>query len=440
MSKRISRRTWLTSLPALGGLLLTGCSRETFVPPRVRGGLIGAADVLTMSTNRLLLSRQQLAREYRRSEVADPFPTWNQTNPRNDGVSAPPVGRVQELALPIGGLVERPLVLSLDEIRSLPARTQITAHVCEQGWSAIGEWTGAPLQRVLEAAGGVTPSARYVVIDTFDGWYEGYDLFEVAHPQTILAYGLNGRDLPTGNGAPLRLRVERQCGYKNLKFLRSIQVVDSMASFGKRHGWNQLGLRVPLVCRRLSFTRGAAPLGLPDTLSRAPRRRRASTSAKLRWTSRSRLPTVAAAAFTAAKVGGSRARSLAGDLGILRVSMGPDTLGILRLLLGPPRPRLEGIAGRAVQRVSAERRDLVHVRIQHAESGRAVRARPGGIPHGSVGGMLQLRRIGANLWFRIERKRLVARVELPQNGLIDRRRRVREPDVVLEIGGGLVGL
>jgi DMSO/TMAO reductase YedYZ molybdopterin-dependent catalytic subunit len=89
---------------------------------------------------------------------------------------------------------------------------------------------------VLEAAGGVTPAARYVVIDTFDGWYEGYDLFEVAHAQTILAYGLNGRDLPRGNGWPLRLRVERQCGYKNLKFLKSIRVVDSMAGIGRGTG------------------------------------------------------------------------------------------------------------------------------------------------------------------------------------------------------------
>ncbi len=115
-------------------------------------------------------------------------------------------------------------------------RTQITAHVCEQGWSAIAQWTGAPLQRVLEAAGGVQPGARYVMLDTVDGWYEGIDLFEVAHSQTILAYGLNGGDLPVGNGAPLRLRVERQCGYKNLKFLKSIQVVDSMAGFGQGTG------------------------------------------------------------------------------------------------------------------------------------------------------------------------------------------------------------
>src|SRR4029453_13146225 len=155
ITKRISRRTWLTSVPALGGLLLTGCSRETFVPPRVRGGLIGAADVLTMSTNRLLLSGQQLAREYSRGDIADPFPTWNQTNPRNAEYQRHASEGFKNWRLPIGGLVAGPRELSLEEIKGLPARSQITAHVCEQGWSAIGEWTGVPLQRVLEEAGGV---------------------------------------------------------------------------------------------------------------------------------------------------------------------------------------------------------------------------------------------------------------------------------------------
>jgi DMSO/TMAO reductase YedYZ molybdopterin-dependent catalytic subunit len=236
MITRISRRTMLSSVPALGGLLLTGCTRETFVPPKVRGGLIGAADVLTMSTNRVLLAGQPLAREYARSEIADPFPTWNQTNPGNREYQRHASEQFRNFRLTVSGLVERPIELSLDDIKSLPARTQITAHVCEQGWSAIGEWKGVPLKRVLEAAGGVIPAARYVIVNTFDGWYEGYDLFEAAHPQTILAYGLNGRDLPRGNGEPLRLRVERQCGYKNLKFVKSIQVVDSVAGFGKGTG------------------------------------------------------------------------------------------------------------------------------------------------------------------------------------------------------------
>lgn len=109
-------------------------------------------------------------------------------------------------------------------------------HICEQGWSAIGQWTGAPLLEVLRAAGGVTDEARYVVVDTFDGWYESYDMFDVVHPQTILAYGLNGKDLPLGNGAPVRLRVERACGYKNLKFLKSINVVSSVEGIRRGTG------------------------------------------------------------------------------------------------------------------------------------------------------------------------------------------------------------
>ena len=236
MSQRISRRTWLRGLPGLGGLLLTGCARETFVPPQVRGGLVGMADVLTMSTNRLLQANQPLAREYPRSEVTHPFPTWAQTNPPDPEYQRLRRGGFAEWSLQVSGLVERPLTLSLDDVKRLPARTQITAHVCEQGWSAIGEWTGPRLQQVLDEAGGVRPGARYVVFHAFDGWYESIDLFEVAHPQTILAWRLNGEELPIGNGAPLRLRVERQCGYKNVKFLRSLEVVDSLAGFGKGAG------------------------------------------------------------------------------------------------------------------------------------------------------------------------------------------------------------
>ena len=237
MSKRISRRTWLDERT---------CARRSVVDGMFARDVRSAARARRTDRRRRCVDDEHaigcccLASSWRastsRSDVADPFPTWNQTNPRNAEYQRHASEGFRNWRLPISGLVARPRELSLDEIRSLPARTQITAHVCEQGWSAIGEWTGAPLQRVLEAAGGVTPAARYVVIDTFDGWYEGYDLFEVAHPQTILAYGLNGRDLPRGNGAPLRLRVERQCGYKNLKFLKSIRVVDSMAGIGKGTG------------------------------------------------------------------------------------------------------------------------------------------------------------------------------------------------------------
>ena len=234
-SRRVSRRRLLASVPALGGALATGCS-DAFRPPVIRGGLIGAADVLTMSTSRWLLADQPLAREFERSDIAPDFPTWGQTNPSDEEYQRHLREGFRDWRLPVSGLVERPQSFSLNDIKQLPSRTQITAHVCEQGWSAIAEWTGAPLSQLLEAAGGVKPGARYVVLDTVDRWYESIDMFEVVHPQTILAYGLNGGELPVGNGAPLRLRVERQCGYKNLKFLRSIQVVDSIAAFGRGTG------------------------------------------------------------------------------------------------------------------------------------------------------------------------------------------------------------
>ena len=163
-------------------------------------------------------------------------PTWAQTNPPNEEYQRLRRGGFEEWRLEVFGLVGRPVSLSLDDIKRLPARTQITAHVCEQGWSAIGEWTGPQLQRVIEEAGGPRPSARYVVFKTWDGWYESIDMFEVQHPQTILAYRLNGEELPMGNGAPLRLRVERQCGYKNVKFLKSIELVESLAGFGQGGG------------------------------------------------------------------------------------------------------------------------------------------------------------------------------------------------------------
>lgn len=234
-TRGVTRRKVLASVPALGGVLATGCS-ETFVPPTVRSGLIGAADVLTMSTTRWLMADQPLAREYTRADLAPEFPTWGQTNPDDERYQQHVSERFRHWALPVGGLVGEPRSFSLDDIKALPARTQITAHVCEQGWSAIGEWTGAPLSLLLEAAGGLTPEARYVVFHAVDRWYESIDMFDVVHPQTILAYRLNGEDLPVGNGAPLRLRVERQCGYKNIKFLQSIEVVDSLAGIRRGTG------------------------------------------------------------------------------------------------------------------------------------------------------------------------------------------------------------
>ena len=225
------------------------------MPPRVRGGLVGAADVLTMSTNRLLLRDQPLAREYGPEDIAPDFPTWGQTNPDDEEYQRHRREGFRDWRLPVGGLVGRPTSFSLDDIRRLPSRTQITAHVCEQGWSAIAEWTGAPLLQVLDAAGGLKPEARYVMLDTVDGWYEGIDLFEVVHPQTILAWGLNGgrparrqRRPPAAEGrAPVRLQEPEVPEVHPGRGLHG-----RLRPGHRRH---QLRLGIPLVRRRVERVR-----------------------------------------------------------------------------------------------------------------------------------------------------------------------------------------
>ncbi|HET9067401.1 MAG TPA: molybdopterin-dependent oxidoreductase, partial [Amaricoccus sp.] len=142
--------------------------------------------------------------------------------------------------LGVDGLVERPREWSLAELKRLPARTQITRHDCVEGWSAIGKWTGTPLGDLLGAAG-LRPEARYIVFhcaDDFGGtaYYESIDLVDAFHPQTILAWGMNDADLPHGHGAPLRLRVERQLGYKHAKFVMRVEAVASLASIGRGKG------------------------------------------------------------------------------------------------------------------------------------------------------------------------------------------------------------
>jgi DMSO/TMAO reductase YedYZ molybdopterin-dependent catalytic subunit len=234
--KTLSRRQLISRAGALGGILLTGCESDIYTPPTIRGGLMGVADVLTMASQRYLMSDQALVQEHAISEITKNFPVWNQSNPEDEEYQRLRRGGFAEWQLPIKGLVNQPISLSLEDLKGFPQQTQITSHICEQGWSAIAQWTGAPLLKVLEAAGGVKPEARYVVIDAYGGWYEGYDMFDVVHPQTILAYGMNGKDLPQGNGAPIRLRVERHCGYKQLKFIKSIQVVSSMEGFGRGTG------------------------------------------------------------------------------------------------------------------------------------------------------------------------------------------------------------
>ena len=257
MSSVILSRRRLLSLGALsvGGLALAGCDRLSGSPSF--RGFLSEAEQLTLAAQRTLLDRQALAREF---TVADLSPTF-----KANGTRMPDTLEYQRLLergfadwrLRIDGLVGRPLSLSLGELQRLPSRTQITRHDCVEGWSAIGQWTGVQLGALLQAAG-LKPNARYIVFHCADQlggeahkggdqtagrYYESVDLIDAFHPQTILAYRLNGETLDVAHGAPLRLRVERQLGYKHAKYLMRIEAVEGFQHLGGGKGgfWEDRG-------------------------------------------------------------------------------------------------------------------------------------------------------------------------------------------------------
>ena len=170
--------------------------------------------------------------------------------PNNPTYRALAANGFADYRLEVGGLVERPMKLTLAEIRALPSRTQITRHDCVEGWSAIGKWKGARLSALLEAVH-LKPNARYVVFHCADPmedngtslYYESVDLEDAFHPQSILAYELNGETLPIKNGAPLRLRLERQLGYKMAKYVMRLEIVEDLSRIagGKGGYWEDQG-------------------------------------------------------------------------------------------------------------------------------------------------------------------------------------------------------
>ena len=252
---QLSRRKFLaTAAIGASGLALSGCDAFDGISnpdSAVRQFLEGAND-LTYRAQRLLVGRQALAQEFSESDIRQPM--------RPNGVTAPDDTTYKSLLskgfadwrLEVTGLVERPLSLSSAELMNMPARTQITRHDCVEGWSCIAKWTGTPLSLVLDEAV-VKPQARYVMfhcLDTIDRdlsgdikYYGSVDLIDARHPQTILAYGLNGKPLPVENGAPLRVRVERQLGYKMPKYIHRIELVDGFAAIGRGKGgyWEDNG-------------------------------------------------------------------------------------------------------------------------------------------------------------------------------------------------------
>ena len=240
---RISRRGLIA-----GALSLAGCDRLAQQPAARR---IVLGEGAWNDTLRSWLGGDALAREFRPEDVTPAFRANGSTNPDDDAYQEWAENKFRDWRLEVGGLVERPASLSLEDLRALPSRTQITRHDCVEGWSCIAKWKGARLSALLDRVG-VKPEARIVVFrcaDALDAadpenkYYESVDLSEARHEQTILAYDMNDAPLGVPHGAPLRLRVERQLGYKMAKYVMRIELAAGVSDIGGGRGgyWEDLG-------------------------------------------------------------------------------------------------------------------------------------------------------------------------------------------------------
>ncbi|MEL7446715.1 MAG: molybdopterin-dependent oxidoreductase [Pseudomonadota bacterium] len=238
----MKRRTFLTGAAAMSA---GGCAQ--IASTDAGQSFFDSAEDWHRVAQRMLANRQALAREY-------PPEARSPTFRGNGSLTVDTVEYRDELAngfanwrLTIGGLVENPMSLTMDNLRALPQRTQITRHDCVEGWSAIGEWTGPQLSVLLDEAK-VQPEANFIVFYCADNlyghdYYESVDMVDAYHPQTIIAHQLNGEPLPEKNGAPLRMRIERQLGYKHPKYLTGIEAVASFEDLrgGKGGFWEDFG-------------------------------------------------------------------------------------------------------------------------------------------------------------------------------------------------------
>jgi DMSO/TMAO reductase YedYZ molybdopterin-dependent catalytic subunit len=215
------------------GLAARLAEKYGLIPPD-HGGIYGLGETLTYASQRLL-TRHSLAREFSRSQISK-RPLANEIAPPSAAFKRLQAAGFVDWRLSVDGMVDRPASLSLAELKRYPSRSQITEVACEEGWSYIAEWIGVPLSHVLNVVG-VHPQARYVVYFSIErDWWDAMDMADALHPQTFLTYGMNGDELPVGNGGPLRMRVPRQLGYKSVKFITRLTVTDNLKGFGKGLG------------------------------------------------------------------------------------------------------------------------------------------------------------------------------------------------------------
>jgi len=236
MSPAMSRRRMLkTGLGAVAGVGAVGAGiaigdRCGLIPANHRG-IYGLSETLTYAGQRLLTKLPSMAREFDRGQITK-VPPVNGPAPKTEAYQRLKETGFADWRLTVDGMVARPASFSLMELKSFPSRTQITHQACEEGWSFIAEWTGVSLSHILEKVE-AHPDAKWVFFFTLQQfWWDSLDMDDALHPQTVLAYGMNGGELPADHGAPLRLKIPRQLGYKNLKFLSKITLADRPDALG----------------------------------------------------------------------------------------------------------------------------------------------------------------------------------------------------------------
>lgn len=245
--RAIERRRFLKSAMGAASLVaLSGCdnlAQSSWFP-----GILSKAERLTEAVQRAVIPRDALAKEYSSSDISAVFPANGNTDPGTENYAEHVARNFIGWTVEVVGLVKTPRSWTIAALKELPSRTQITRHDCVEGWSAIGKWSGVPVGDLMHQVDPL-PNARYAVFHCADvddegiAYYESMAVADCYHPQTILAYELNDRPLDVAHGAPLRLRFERQLGYKQAKYVMKIELVESLAGIGGGKGgyWEDQG-------------------------------------------------------------------------------------------------------------------------------------------------------------------------------------------------------
>jgi DMSO/TMAO reductase YedYZ molybdopterin-dependent catalytic subunit len=223
-----------TAAGAAGLVVANGLAKRHGLVPPDSGGLYGVGETLTYAAQRIL-TRHSMAREFSASAISKP-PFQNEVAPFSEAYKRLQAGGFADWRLTVDGMVARPASFSIADLKAYPSSSQITHLACEEGWSYIAQWTGVPLCDVLDMVG-ILPQAKYVAYFSIEpDWWDSVDMADALHPQTLVAYEMNGAELPAGFGGPLRLRVPRQLGYKNVKYITRLTVTDDLKRFGKGLG------------------------------------------------------------------------------------------------------------------------------------------------------------------------------------------------------------